>query len=84
MLLNNIALLLSATAQKLKKNAQSCKKRKKEAAEEIAKLESDLKSRHEEELYALRNLNRTSTYGEVSIAFYSIYFSTTLKYILFG
>ncbi|KAA0200379.1 hypothetical protein HAZT_HAZT010143 [Hyalella azteca] len=41
---------MSCTIQKLKKNAQSCKKKKKEALEEIAKLEADLKKRHEIEL----------------------------------
>ncbi|KAF2367482.1 OTU domain [Trinorchestia longiramus] len=41
---------LQATIQQLKKNAQNSKKKKKEAVEEISKLETEMKARHLEEL----------------------------------
>lgn len=46
---------LQASIQKLKKNVNNCKKKKKEVAEEVARLESDLSSKHQEELQELKS-----------------------------
>ena len=44
------SVFISATIQQIKKGIQNCKKRKKEATAQIAKLEAEMKERHEKEL----------------------------------
>jgi len=44
---------LRATIQQLKKSVNNCKKKKKEVAEQITKLENDLKEKHEREMQEL-------------------------------